>query len=183
MSAGSFAHWSPLQTLLVGVLGSCVAAVVWYAVFYRATHDEWVTVGNELSAAHSDLAAARERKRLADGRAGELDDEAAALVRTRAAQPPADDLIFAVPTLVGELTVDRWRPLADEPREPDHALVWSPVLVDARGSWAALTDLLTRVAALPQVVAVDRLVIRGGDDDELELQLVLGELRLREGSP
>src|SRR5687767_4453906 len=114
MSAGSLAHWSPLQTLLVGVIGTCVAAVVWYAVFYRATRDEWMTVSNDLSAAHSDLAAARERKRLADGRAAELDAEAAALARTRAALPGADgrgeDLVFTVPALASELglTVDRW---------------------------------------------------------------------------
>jgi hypothetical protein len=184
--SGSLAHWSPLQTLIVGVIGTCVAVVVWYAVFYRATHDEWVTVSNDLSAAHSDLDAARDRKRLADGRAVELDAEAAALARTRAASPGADgrgeDLLFTVPALASELgvIVDRWRPLADEPAD---ALLWSPAQVDARGSWRALLALLTRLGEQPQVVAVDRLNVRAGTDGELELQLAIGVLRLREAAP
>ncbi len=60
MSAGPFAHWSPLQTLLVWVLGTCVAAVVWYALFYRATHDEWVLATNEQHVAYRERDDARE---------------------------------------------------------------------------------------------------------------------------
>ena len=51
MSAASFTHGSPLQTLIVWVLGACVAAVVWYAVFYRDARDEWEVASNDLAVA------------------------------------------------------------------------------------------------------------------------------------
>ncbi len=181
MSAGTFAHWSPLQTLLVWILGTCVVAVVWYAVFYRAAHDEWVAAGNELSAARSDLAAAQAERRLAEGRASELDGDAEALARARAqvagGAGPVQDLLFTIPALANEvgLRVDRWHPLPDEAAG---ALRRAPVEVEARGSWTALAELLRRVSALPQVIAVDRLELRAGVDGELELRLVIGALRL-----
>lgn len=179
MSAGPFAHWSPLQTLLVWVLGTCVAAVVWYALFYRATHDEWVLATNEQHVAYrerDDARKARDRARL---HAQELDADAAALAATRVASAaPGEDLLLVVAPLASELglEIDRWRPLADEPAG---ALLLAPVEVDARGSWSALLELLRRLSELPQVLVVQRLAIRAGDGDALELHLVLGALRLR----
>jgi hypothetical protein len=187
MSAGPFAHWSPLQTLLVWVLGTCVAAVVWYAVFYRAAHDEWLLATNDLEAARSDLEKARADRRRAEGRADELTREAEALASDRArvssaSAGTAEDLLLVVPELAASLglQIDRWRPLPDE---PVGALLLAPVEVDARGDWTGLTALLHRLATdLPLVVAVDRLAIRGGADGSLELRLVVGALRLR-GAP
>lgn len=184
MSAGPFAHWSPLQTLLVWVLGTCVAAVVWYALFYRATHDEWVLATNEQHVAYRELDEARKARDRAHRHAQELDADAAVLAATRAASAaPGDDLLLVVAPLASELglEIDRWRPLAEEPAG---ALLLAPVEVDARGSWSALLELLRRLTALPQVLVVQRLAIRAGDGDVLELHLVLGALRLRsEASP
>jgi hypothetical protein len=134
MSAGSILHASPLQTLIVWVLATCVAAVVWYAVFYRAAHDEWVAARNELGAARSDLEQARAARVRADGRARELDAAAAELSRERAHVLPGapEDLVFTVPALASAIGLEilRWRP--SEP-EVDGALLRTPVEVDARG--------------------------------------------------
>lgn len=179
MSAGPFAHGS-IQTTLVWVLGTCVVAVVWYALFYRATHDEWVRASNELVAAQTELTTATKTRDRALTHAQELtvDEERLAAAR-RSSLGDREDLLLVVVPLASELglEVDRWRPLADE---PVGALVVAPVEVEARGSWSALLDLQRRLTALPQVLVVQRLSIRAGDGDSLELRLVLGELRLGE---
>lgn len=181
MSAGSLLHGSPLQTLIIWVLGTCVAAVVWYAVFYRAAHDEWVAASNELGAARSDLEQAGAAKLRADGRAAELDAEATLLAseRTRVVAGNDEDLVFTVPALASALglEVDGWRPLA---HEVDGALLRTPVQVDARGNWPSFTEFMARVLTLPQVVAIDRLAMRAASDGALELQFTLSTARLRE---
>lgn len=181
MSAGPLLHGSPLQTLIVWVLGACVAAVVWYAVFYRAAHDEWVAASNELGAARSDLEQARADKLRAEGRAAELDVQARDLAGKRAQLLGGDDedLLFTVPALASALglEIDRWRPAA---AEVDGALLLAPVHVEARGGWPAFVSFLDRVQTLPQVVALDRLNLRAGADGSLELQFTLGTVRLRE---
>jgi len=181
MSAGSLLHGSPLQTLTVWVLGTCIAAVVWYAVFYRAARDEWVAASNELGAARSDLEQARAARLRANGRAAELDAEAAQLVsaHTRVVAGDDEDLVFTVPALASALglEVDGWRPLADE---VDGALLRTPVQVDARGSWPAFTAFMARLLTVPQVVALERLALRAAPDGALELQFTLSTARLRE---
>jgi len=177
MSAGPFAHWS-IQTTLVWVLGTCVVAVVWYALFYRATQDEWLQASNDLGAARTELATATRARDRAVAHAEELKVEAAQLAAARAASAgDGEDLLLVVAPLASELglTLDRWRPLADEATGP---LVMAPVEVDARGSWPGLLALLGRLEALPQVLVVQRLSLRAGDGDGLELRLVLGALRL-----
>jgi Tfp pilus assembly protein PilO len=176
MSAGPFAHGS-LQTTLVWGLGTCVVAVVWYAVFYRATHDEWVQASNDLGAVRTELATATRDRDRAVAHAQELAGAERTLALARAESQDGEDLLLVVAPLAAELglEIDRWRPLADEPAG---TLVSAPVEIDARGSWAALQRLLDRLAALPQVLVVDRLEIRAGDGDVLELRLVLGALRL-----
>ena len=181
MSAGPLLHGSPLQTLIVWVLGTCVAAVVWYAVFYRAAHDEWVAASNELGAARSDLEQAKADKLRAEGRAAELDLQAGQLASARAEEigGEAEDLLFTAPALASALglEIDRWRPVA---AEVDGALLRAPVHVEARGSWPALLAFLERVKTLPQVVALDRLGLRVGATGALELQFTLSTMRLRE---
>ena len=181
MSAGSILHGSPLQTLIVWVLGTCVAAVVWYAVFYRAAHDEWVAASNELGAARSDLEQAKAARVRADGRAQELDAEAAELSRARASVSPSEpeDLLFTVPGLASALGLEivRWRP--SDP-EVDGALLRTPVQVDARGRWPATLAFMTRVMTLPEIVALDRLAMRSAPDGALELQFTLSTVQLRE---
>ena len=179
MSAGPFAHGS-IQTTLVWVLGTCVVAVVWYALFYRATHDEWVRASNELVAVQTELATATKARDRALEHAQELtvDEELLAAAR-RKSLGNGEDLLLVVVPLASELglEIDRWRPLADEPAG---ALVVAPVEIEARGSWSALLELQRRLTALPQVLVVQRLSVRAGDGDALELRLVLGELRLGE---
>ena len=181
MSAGSLLHGSPLQTLIVWVLGACVAAVVWYAVFYRAAHDEWVAASNELGAARSDLELARAARLRADGRAAELDGEAAQLAsaRTRVVAGDAEDLVFTVPALASALglEIDGWRPVVDE---VDGALLRTPVQVDARSSWPNFAAFMERLLTVPQVVALDHLALRAARDGALELQFTLSTARLRE---
>lgn len=177
MSAGPFAHGS-LQTTLIWGLGTCVVAVVWYAVFYRATHDEWVQASNDLGAVRTELATATKDRDRAVAHAQELASDEASLAAARAeSRGDGEDLLLVVAPLAGELglEIDRWRPLADEPAGP---LVSAPVEVDARGSWAALRGLLDRLAGLPQVLVVDRLAIRASDGEVLELRMVIGALRL-----
>lgn len=185
MNPRSF-HWSPLQTLLVWVLVACVAAGVWYAVFYVAAHDEWQAANNKLAAAHSDVQA--KLARAADVRRHGLvqDRDEAALADEFARVPGGDgrgeDALFAVPALAeaSGLTIDRWRPLPDEPAG---ALVWSPVEVEARGGWAALHAFLQRVGELPQVVAVDHLSGRATGDDALVWRFAVRVARLAPQPP
>lgn len=181
MSAGFLLHGSPLQTLIVWVLGTCVAAVVWYAVFYRAAHDEWVAASNELGAARSDLEQAKAARVRADGRAAELDADAAEQSRVRASVLPSEpeDLLFTVPALASAigLEVVRWRP---SEVEVDGALLRTPVQVDARGGWPATLEFMTRVLTLPEVVSLDRLALRATPDGALELQFTLSTVQLRE---
>lgn len=177
MSAGPFAHWS-IQTTLVWVLGTCVVAVVWYALFYRATQDEWLRASNDLGVARTELETATRARDRALAHAQELAAEEAKLAAARVASAgDGEDLLLVVAPLASELglTLDRWRPLADEATGP---LVVAPVEVDARGTWPALLELLRRLKELPQVLVVQRLSLRAGEGDGLELRLVLGALRL-----
>lgn len=181
MTARSSFPWSPLQTLIVWVLVACVAAGVWYAVFYAAAEDEWRAAGNELAAARSDLQARHARRDEVQRHAVQLDRDEAALAGAFTRIPGGDGrredaLLLAVPTLAeaAGLTIDRWHPLPDERRGP---LVWAPVEVDARGGWAALHAFQDRVGALPQIVAVDLRAVEG-TDDELTWHLVVRVARL-----
>lgn len=183
MSAASFTHWSPLQTLLVWVLGACVAGVVWYAVFYRDARDAWLVASNDLHAAQKGLEKVGEDERRVRSLAAELAVDMQALARDRQALPGgdghADDPLVVVPGLAAGagLSIERWQPL---PEEVEDVLVRTPAQVEARGSWAALTEFLGRVAALPQVVTVERLTIRPGVEAPLELRFVVQVSRLRE---
>lgn len=182
MSAGTFAHGT-IQTTLIWGLGTCVVAVVWYALFYRATHDEWVQASNDLVAARTELGTVTKSRARGEAHALELEAEATRLAAARAqGAGEGEDLLLVVAPLASELRleIDRWRPLADE---PTGALVWAPVEVDARGSWSALLELLDRLGGLPQVLVVRRLSMRADDGDALELRLVLGGLRLGEAAP
>ncbi len=159
-------HWSPLQTLLVWVLVACVAAGVWYAVFYVAAHDEW----------QADVQ-----------RYGLLQDrEEVALTAEFARVPGGDghgeDVLFVIPELAeaSGLVIDLWRPLPDEPAG---TIVWAPALVEARGGWTALHAFLQRVGELPQVVAVDRLSARVLVDEGLVWRFAVSVARLAPPTP
>jgi type IV pilus assembly protein PilO len=194
MSAASFNHWSPLQTLLVWVLGACVAGVVWYALFYRDARDAWQVARNDLHAAEKNLEKVGDDERQAKSLAAELATEAQKLARERGAVPGgdghADDPLVLVPGLAAAtwLSIERWSPL---PEQVEDVLVHTPAQVEARGSWAALTEFLRRVAELPQIVSVERLTIhlriRPGvapeSDAQLELGFVVHVSRLREAPP
>lgn len=186
MSAASFTHGSPLQTLIVWVLGACVAAVVWYAVFYRDARDEWEVASNDLAVAEKSREKVDAKRRQLAALRTDLDREAQTLASERAALPGGDgraeDLLMHLPALAAEvgLTIDRWRPLPDELAAP---LLRAPVQVDARGSWAAFGELLRRVDQAAQVVAVEQLTVRVGAGDELELGFVVRVSRLQEAPP
>lgn len=190
MSAASFNHWSPLQTLLVWVLGACVAGVVWYALFYRDARDAWQVARNDLHAAEKNLEKVGDDERQAKSLAAELATEAQKLARERGAVPGgdghADDPLVLVPGLAAAagLSIERWSPL---PEQVEDVLVHTPAQVEARGSWAALTEFLRRVAELPQIVSVEQLRIRPGvapeSDAQLELGFVVHVSRLREAPP
>lgn len=186
MSAASFIHGSPLQTLIVWVLGACVAAVVWYAVFYRDARDEWEVARNDLVVAERSRESVDAKRRQLAALRADLDADARRLADERAAVPGgtgrADDLLLHLPALAvaSGLTIDRWRPLADEVEPP---LVRVPVQIDARGSWSALAEFLRRVDAMPQIVAVERLSARALAGDELELSLAVRVTRLQEPPP
>jgi Tfp pilus assembly protein PilO len=166
MSAASFNHWSPLQTLLVWVLGACVAGVVWYALFYRDARDAWQVARNDLHAAEKNLEKVGDDERQAKSLAAELATEAQKLARERGAVPGgdghADDPLVLVPGVAAAtwLSIERWQPLPEE--EVEGVVVRIPAQVDARGDWGALTEFLRRVEALPQIVGVSRLTIRPG---------------------
>ena len=183
MSAASFTHWSPLQTLLIWVLGACVAAVVWYAVFYRDARDAWQVASNELHAAERALEKVAEDQRQAIVLRAALADEAEKLARDRQGVPGgdghADDPLLVVPGLAAStwLSIERWMPLPDE---VDGELLRIPAQVDARGSWGAFTGFLDRLALLPQIVSVEQLRIRPGIGAQLELGFVVHVSRLRE---
>jgi len=192
MSAASFTHWSPLQTLLVWVLGACVAGVVWYAVFYRDARDAWLVASNDLHAAQKGLEKVGEDERRVRSLAAELAADMQALARERQALPGgdghADDPLVLVPGLAAGagLSIERWQPL---PEEDEDVLVRTPAQVEARGDWAALAEFLRRVAELPQVVRVERLTVRPeraepglqpGAWAQLELRFVVEVSRLRE---
>ena len=66
------------------VVGTCVVAVVWYAVFYRATHDEWVQASNDLGAVRTELATATKDRDRAVAHAQELASDEASLAAARA---------------------------------------------------------------------------------------------------
>ena len=87
MSAAPFTHWSPLQTLLVWVLGACVAGVVWYAVFYRDARDAWQVARNDLHAATKNLEKVGEDERRVQLLATALAVDAQALARDRRVVP------------------------------------------------------------------------------------------------
>lgn len=183
MAAVSFTHWSPLQTLLVWVLGACVAGVVWYAVFYRDALDAWQVASNDLHAAEKDLEKLAEDDQQVKLLTARLAADADALARERLAVPGGDghaeDPLLLVPGLAAStwLVVERWSPL---PEEAEDVLLRLPAQVEARGSWAALTEFLRRVAELPPSVSVERLSVRPGVDAQLEVGFVVQVARLRE---
>lgn len=183
MSAVSFNHWSPLQTLLVWVLGACVAGVVWYALFYREARDSWQIASNNLHAAEKNLEKAAEDERQAQLLTATLAAEAEALAQDRRAVPggdgDAEDPLLLAPGLAAGtwLVIERWSPL---PEEAEDVLVRTPARVDAFGSWGALIDFLRRVDELPQIVGVDRLTVRPRDGEQLEFGFVVQVSRLRE---
>lgn len=184
LSPESLTRLSVLQTLLVWVLGASVTAIVGYVLFYGPARSDLLAASNELAAAE-----ARQRQV-----AQELDEQhsfAAALAvdedalsRALAATPGAAgdraDLLFIVPEVAraSGLEIDRWQPLPDEP-----AGEWgvrSPVRVDARGSWDALLAFVAELAALPETVVIDDLVLRWPDAGEaLEISFRAGALRVR----
>ena len=98
----------------------------------------------------------------------------------------ADDPLVLVPGLAAAvgLSIERWSPL---PEQVEDVLVHTPAQVEARGSWAALTEFLRRVTELPQIVSVEQLRIRPGvapeSDAQLELGFVVHVSRLREAPP
>lgn len=198
MTARSSFPMSPLQTLLVWVLVASVAAGVWYAVFYTTAEEEWQSASNELAAAHSDLQTRHARRDEVRRYAIQQDRDEAALAAELAGIPGGDGrsedaLLLELPALAeaSGLVIDRWRPRAEEvePSESARAagpeLMWAPVEVEARGSWAALHAFLGRVGELPQVVAVDLREVRASSvDDTLVWRLVVSVARLapREGT-
>lgn len=183
MAAVSFTHWSPLQTLLVWVLGACVAGVVWYAVFYRDALDAWQVASNDLHAAEKDLEKLAEDDQRVKSLTATLAADAEALARDRQSVPGGDghaeDPLWLVPGLAATswLSIERWSPLAEAAED---VLLRIPVQVDARGSWGALTEFLRRVASLPQIVSVERLSVHPGADARLEIGFVVQVSRLRE---
>lgn len=183
MSAVSFTRWSPLQTLLVWVLGACVAGVVWYAVFYRDARDAWQVARNDLQAATKRLEKIGEDREQVTRWTAALAVDVQALARDRQGVPGgdghADDPLLLVPGLAAStwLVIERWLPLADE---VEGVLLRIPAQVDAGGSWGALTEFLHRVGELPQIVTVERLSVRAGVDAQLEFGFVVHVSRLRE---
>ncbi|WAS93014.1 type 4a pilus biogenesis protein PilO [Nannocystis punicea] len=184
LSPESLTRLSVLQTLLIWVLGASVTAIVGYVVF-------WVPARADLLAASNELAAAEARQRqvaqeldeqrtFAEALAREEEALAGALGATPGAAGDRADLLFIVPELAraSGLEIDRWQPLPDEP-----AGEWgvrSPVRLDARGSWAALVAFVAELAALPETVVIDELVLRWPDaHDTLEISFRAGALRVR----
>jgi len=183
MSAVSFTRWSPLQTLLVWVLGACVAGVVWYSVFYRDARDAWQVASNELHAAEKDLEKIGGEEQKVKELSAELAGDVAALAWDRQGVPGGDghaeDPVLLVPGLAAStwLSIERWSP---QPDEIEGVLLRIPAQVDARGSWGALIEFLRRIGELPQIVTVSRLSVRPGVDPQLEFGFVVHVSRLRE---
>lgn len=188
LTPASLARLPALQQLLIWGLGASVAAVIGYGVFYVPTRAERVSAENRLGAARSALASAQQELAAQEEWAAALArDESAlgeALARTPGAEGRAPELLFVLPEVARSsgLQVERWQPQPEQPAGEHCAL--RPVLVQARGPWPALAEFLRRVAALPEVVAIDELSIgrspdASGDDGALEISFRASALRVR----
>ncbi|MCY0990003.1 type 4a pilus biogenesis protein PilO [Nannocystis sp. ILAH1] len=184
LSPESLTRLSVLQTLLVWVLGASVTAIVGYVLFYGPARADLLAASNELAAAEARQRQVAqeldEQHSFAAALAADEEALAVALAATPGAAGDRADLLFIVPELAraSGLEIDRWQPLPDEP-----AGEWgvrSPVRVDARGSWDALLGFVAELAALPETVVVDDLVLRWSDAAEvLEISFRAGALRVR----
>ncbi|MFY0538372.1 shikimate kinase [Nannocystis pusilla] len=172
LSPESLTRLSVLQTLLVWVLGASVAAIVGYVLFYGPARADLLAASNELAAAEARQRQVAqeldEQHSFAAALAADEDALSRALAATPAPRATGPTCCSSSPSWrASGLEIDRWQPLPDEP-----AGEWgvrSPVRVDARGSWDALLGFVAELAALPETVVVDDLVLRWPDAATLEI--------------
>lgn len=183
LSAETLARLSVLERLLIWVLGSILAGLVGYAVFYVPASKDLRAATNELDAARARHAAAEKDLAVARSLADELARDEQALARDVAQLPGADgvahDLLFVVPELARRAgaSIERWRPLPEQP-----VAAWGvarPVQVDMRATWPTFAEFLRKLAELREVVAIDGLTITQRDDGALEISFRASALRVR----
>lgn len=184
LSPESLTRLSILQRLLIWVLGASVTAMVGYALFYVPARADLLAATNELAAAEARQRQVAqelgEQQALAEALAREEEALVAALAGTPGAAGDRTELLFVLPELAraAGLEIDRWQPLPDE--VVGEWGVRSPVQVHARGSWAALLEFVADLAAAPETVVLDDLVLRWPDvGDALEISFRAGALRVR----
>lgn len=184
LSPESLTRLSILQRLLIWVLGASVTAMIGYALFYVPARADLLAATNELAAAEARQRQVQQELGEQQALAGALAQEEEALATALAVTPGAGgdrtELLFVLPELAraAGLEIDRWQPLPDE--VVGEWGVRSPVQVHARGSWAALLEFAADLAALPETVVLDDLVLRWPDvGDTLEISFRAGALRVR----
>ncbi|MCY1056068.1 type 4a pilus biogenesis protein PilO [Nannocystis sp. SCPEA4] len=184
LSPESLTRLSILQRLLIWVLGASITAMIGYALFYVPARADLLAATNELAAAEARQRQVQQELGEQQALAGALAQEEEALATALAATPGAGgdrtELLFVLPELAraAGLEIDRWQPLPDE--VVGEWGVRSPVQVHARGSWAALLEFAADLAALPETVVLDDLVLRWPDvGDTLEISFRAGALRVR----
>ena len=184
LSPESLTRLSILQRLLIWVLGASVTAMVGYALFYVPARADLLAATNELAAAEARQRQIAqelgEQQALAEALAHEEDALVAVLAATPGASGDRTELLFVLPELAraAGLEIDRWQPLPDE--VVGEWGVRSPVQVHAHGNWAALLEFVVDLAAVPETVVLDDLVLRWPDvGDVLEISFRAGALRVR----
>jgi len=184
LSAETLARLSVTERLLIWVLGSILAGLVGYTVFYVPAIKDLRAATNELEAARARHAAAEKEVADARGLADDLAGDEQALAREVAQLPGADgvahDLLFVVPELARRAgaTIERWRPLPEQP-----VGAWGvarPVQIDMRATWPCFAEFLRKVEEQREVVAIDALTILDPqrDDGALEISFRASALRV-----
>lgn len=183
LSPESLARLSVLQRLLIWVLGASVTTMVGYALFYLPARADRLAAANELEAAQARRRGVEEELAQQQAFAEQLGRDEKAVVEAIAATPGADgkapELLDLLPELARrtDLQIDRWQPQPEEPVE-----TWgmrAPVRVQARGTWASLVAFTQEVAALPETVVLDEIVLRWDDEPRLQISFRASALRVR----
>ncbi|HEY8375234.1 MAG TPA: type 4a pilus biogenesis protein PilO [Nannocystis sp.] len=184
LSPESLARLSVLQRLLIWVLGASVAAMVGYALFYVPARADLLAAANELEAAQARRRGVEEELAQQQAFAEQLARDEKAVVEAVATTPGADgkapELLYFLPELAQrhDVQIERWQPQTEEPVE-----AWgvrAPVRVEARGTWASFVAFTQEVAALPETIVLDELVLRWDDDSpRLQISFRAGAVRVR----